>query len=261
MAVSDPSPLSPEDEADLVAFADGRLDPERRAALQSRLDADPELAAALERQRAGLAAIATAVESTSAPLALRARVEELERGQQPRTRRARLPRIRFGGLGLAAATAAAAVLAVFALGGGPGVSDVVAAATRPPVAAVSPAQGPLLTERVEDVHFPNYLAKFGWKAVGTRTDEIEGRQTRTVFYEKGGRRIAYTIVAGEALPEPEDAPRDYVDGVLVRSLEERGYTVVTWERLGNTCVLASKDVPANELKELAAWKGKGAVRF
>ena len=48
----------------------------------------------------------------------------------------------------------------------------------------------VLNERVADVRFPNYLGKFGWKAVGTRVDEIEGRATRTVFYEKRGRRIA-----------------------------------------------------------------------
>ena len=66
------------------------------------------------------------------------------------------------------------------------------------VAAV-PADSKLLDESVGDVAFPNYAAKFGWKAVGTRTDEINGRKTRTVFYEKDGKRIAYTIVDGKAL--------------------------------------------------------------
>ena len=68
--------LSPEEQADLAALADGRLDPARRAAVEARLAAEPELAAALlERQRVAVAAIARAVEETSAPLALRARIE------------------------------------------------------------------------------------------------------------------------------------------------------------------------------------------
>ena len=70
--------LSPEEEADLAALADGRLDPARRAAVEARLAAEPELAAAFERQRVAVAAIGRAVEGTSAPLALRARIERLE---------------------------------------------------------------------------------------------------------------------------------------------------------------------------------------
>ena len=44
-------------------------------------------------------------------------------------------------------------------------------------------------------------------------------------------------------------------------LEEDGRTVVTWERGGHTCVLSAEGVPADELLELAGWKGKGAVPF
>jgi hypothetical protein len=37
--------------------------------------------------------------------------------------------------------------------------------------------------------------------------------------------------------------------------------VVTWQRLGHTCVLSATDVPRGELVKLAAWKAKGALPF
>jgi hypothetical protein len=148
-------------------------------------------------------------------------------------------------------------------GGSPGIEDVAAAAERPPGTAVAPvpAASKVLRERVEDVPFPNYAGKFGWRAAGTRTDEIGGRETRTVFYEKGGRRIAYTVVAGEALEQPGDAAQATREGTPLRSLRSDGRDVVTWRRSGQTCVLSAEDVPRAELLELAAWKGMGAVAF
>jgi hypothetical protein len=163
------------------------------------------------------------------------------------------------------AGAVAAVLAAIVLfgGGGPGIDDVAAAAVRQPTGPVAavPAKSPLLREDVEGVIFPNYLTKFGWKAVGTRTDEIGGRDTRTVFYEKGGNRIAYTIVEGDALEWPDDASKASVEGTVLRALEYDGRDVVTWKRGGHTCVLSSDDVPRAELLALAGWKAKGAVKF
>ena len=78
--------LPPEDEADLVALADDRLPPARRAEVEARVAAEPSLAAALESQRAALALIACLV--TPAPLELRLRVEELKAARGPRARAA-----------------------------------------------------------------------------------------------------------------------------------------------------------------------------
>jgi hypothetical protein len=258
-------PLSEPDEATLTAYVDGRLEPAERAEFEARLRAEPALAAALDQQRAGLSAITTAVESVSAPLALRARVEELQRGGGKVTRPKRERRRGWGWLpaaGLAAA-AVAAVAIVIAFSGGPATAEVLAAAVRPPVAAVQldPGQPKLLKDHVDDVRFPNFEGKFGWEADGVRTDEIGGRDTKTVFYRHEGRRIAYTIVEGEQLAWPPGSDRVERDGVKMRVFEGDGRTAVTWRRNGRTCILSSTDVPTDQLVELASWKGQGAVDF
>jgi hypothetical protein len=260
--MSDPQPLSEADEADLAAFADGRLEPDRRAALEARIESDARLAHALDRQRAGLTAITAAAASVSAPMALRARVEAMQREPEPR-RRWRMPSLR---LWLPAAGLAAAVVIVAAIvvlgGGAPSTDTIIAAATRPPTASVSldPRQPALLRDRVEAVRFPNFEQKFGWEAKGTRTDELDGRDTRTVFYRREGREAAYTIVGGEALPWP-DGERTEIEGIKLRSFTQGDRTVVTWRRGGHTCVISGRDVSKASLLELAAWKGKGAVTF
>jgi hypothetical protein len=264
--MTEPTPLSESDEAALAAYADGRLEPAERAELEARLASEPALAAALDGQRVGLAAITTAVESVSAPLALRARVEAMERGEATAAPRRRRERRRgwgwLPGAGLAAA-ALAAVAIVVAFSGGPATAEVLAAAVRPPVAAVQldPGQPRLLRDQIDDVRFPNYEGKFGWEAEGVRTDEIGGRETKTVFYRREGRRIAYTIVEGEQLAWPPGTEPTEREGTELRVFEGDGRTAVTWRRNGRTCILSATNVPADQLLELAAWKGQGAVDF
>ena len=216
----------------------------------------------------GRDAVTAAAEATGAPLALKTRVEELgaargrHKGDKRSTVRTRLGGLRWPTAGLAAGAVAVALAVVVLVGGGPGIEDVAAAALRPPTAAIAPvaADSKVLKERVADVRFPNYLGKFGWKAVGTRTDEIEGRATRTVFYEKDGRRIAYTVVSGAALENPDAASRATVEGTVLRSLRAKGLDVVTWRRRGHTCVLSSKDVPLEELPDARRLEGQGRRR-
>ena len=253
-----------------LAYVDGNLDPDERGRVEARAAEDPSFAAALALQQQGRDAIVTASESAGAPLALRARVEAMaapgrRHGDRRPSARTRLGGIRWPGAGLVAGALAAVLAAIVLVGGGPGVEDVAAAAERPPSAQVAavPPTSKLLDEKIGDVSFPNYAGKFGWKAVGTRTDEIDGRDTRTVFYEKDGRRIAYTVVDGDALSKPDDAAKATREGTELRSLTSDGRTVVTWERNGQTCVLSvvEGDVSRDELLELAGWKGQGAVDF
>ncbi len=270
MIVADEPPdLSAEDEADLVAFVDGRLEPDGRARVEARAAKDPAYRAALLHQEVGRNAVVTAAEATGAPLALKTRVEEMgaARGRRHGVRgpsaRTRLGGIRWPAAGVVIGAFAVVLAAIVIVGGGPGVEDVAAAAERPPRAPVAPvpATSKLLHEHVADVAFPNYAGKFGWKAVGTRTDEIDGRGTRTVFYEKAGRRIAYTVVSGAALDRPGEAKQATREGTVLWTYRPDGRDIVTWRRRGHTCVLSAKGVPRGELLDLAGWKGKGAVGF
>jgi hypothetical protein len=235
--------LPPAIEADLVALADGTLDPVRRVALEARAATDPVLAAAIAQQRFTVAAISAANAETVAPPALHALAGTVAESRSStrwwrrRVRRGALGRPWAPAAGLVAAAAAAAV--VLAVSSGPVVDDVMAAANRPPVAAAAPGT------QIDGIEFPSYE---GWRATGTRTDTIEGRDTRTVFYERGGRTVAYTIVAGKALEPPLDAERS---GEIL-SFDRGTRTVVTWEERGRTCVL-SGDVDAATLEWLAAW--------
>jgi anti-sigma factor RsiW len=271
IVVDQPHDLSADDEAALVAYVDGNLDAGGRAQIERRAASDPSYAAALALQQQGRDAIVTTAESTGAPLALRTRVEGLaaqgrRHGDRRPSARTRLGGIRWPGAGLVAGAVAVALAAIVLFGGGgPGIDDVAAAAVREPTAQVAqvPADSKLLEESVQDVAFPNYAAKFGWEPVGTRTDTIGGRHTRTVFYEKDGKRIAYTIVEGDALSVPGDAATATREGTELASFESEGRTVVTWKRNGHTCVLSAiqPEVPTDQLLELAGWKGKGAIPF
>ena len=213
----------------------------------------------LERERFAVVALRSL--ELAAPAGLRMRIEaERERARRPARRR----RITLGGA-LAGATAAAAVLVALLLPGGAGGPSVVEAAelaTRPPT---EPAPGPgrpkLLDTSAFGLPFPDWAEKFGWEPTGRRVDEIDGRRAVTVFYEKEGREIAYTIISGEALPAPEPSAAARREGTALRYVADDGRTIVTWERNGRTCVLSGSEVPATTLLNLAGWKGLGAVPF
>jgi anti-sigma factor RsiW len=216
--------LPPDDEADLAALADGALYGPRRAALEARLAREPSLAAAFEQQRAVVSMLAAS--APRAPLSLHLLVEELEVAQPVRRRR-------WPAAALAVAATVAAFVALLAAQG-PAIDDVLAVAARP---ATAPAS---LSRPFEGVRFPSYER---WRATGERTDVIDGREVRTVFYERDGRVIAYAIVAGPALAD---------DGAL-RTIRRDGQVAVTWTRDGRTCVIAGSGVDAGVLEKLAVW--------
>ena len=215
--------LTPEDEADLAALADGALYGPRRHALDARLRVDPALAAALERQRTAVSMLAAT--AVPAPLSLRLRVEELQRA--PVRRRRRLPAL------VLAFTASVAAVLVLVLGSGPVVDDVLAVALRP---ATAPA---VAGEQFEGIRFPRYEQ---WRMTGARTDVVDGRTVRTVFYARDGREIAYSIVAGPALS----------DDSALRTVRDGSLSAVTWTRDGRTCVIVGTGDP-EVLARLAVW--------
>ena len=242
--------------ADLSALADGTLDPARRAHVEARIGASPELTALYERERRVVQALHHARATERAPQRLRAKIEASRPSGAARARR----RFAYAG-GAVAALAAVALALVLALPSGtpgaPSVSDAAALAARGPAQAapvpdISTPAG-RLQQNVGDVYFPNWTSRFGWKAVGSRTDKLGGHTAVTVYYRSTDATIAYTIVHAPPLPEPPGKATNR-DGTQLWTLEVNGRLVVTWRRAGDTCVLSGTGIKAGELQRLAAWK-------
>jgi anti-sigma factor RsiW len=259
------SKLNAQEMAELVALADGSLPAERRGPLEARIAESPELQELLDRQRKAVAATRAAA-TAPVPASLQATVEDRVRGnaadQRPRRPRRLVPGLALGGT---VAAAAAVVLALVLTGGpsGPSVADAARLASQPPN---GPAPARLddskakLTAQVDGVVFPDFARTYGWRPVGVRQDEVEGRYAKAVYYEKGGERIGYVITAGSALPQPSGAKTIERRGVRYEKLSVDGQPAVTWERLGHTCVLTGGSSPS-ELMTLASWRGGGTLRY
>jgi hypothetical protein len=262
-----------EEHAALAALADGSLRGRRRADLEEEVARSPELQALLAEQERAVALLRGA--DVRAPASLRTRVEGAgaRPGRATRSGRAARAAPRFG-LGHAAAATVALVVAVLALvlvlDGSSGVSapSLAEAATLGQRAPAAPAPGSsatqpkLLAASVEGVPFPNWRAKFGWRAVGERSATIGGRDTTTVFYAKAGKRLAYTIVAGDPLKVPSGGAPAVREGTpLLAFAGLAGRPAVTWVREGHTCLLTAVGVPRATMLKLAGWKGQGAVPF
>ncbi len=184
-----------------------------------------------------------------APASLRARVETARR---PAPRR----RLAYSGVLAGAVAAVVAALLLVLPASAPSLAQATAVAARGPVAA-APGPDPgapraQLGRDVEDVYFPNWSST-GWRAVGQRTDTLDGRRMATVYYRWDRAQIAYTIVSLPALSQPA-APVSYVRGLALRTLTVDGRLVVTWRRAGHTCILSTgQGVPPAVLRSLAAW--------
>jgi hypothetical protein len=248
---------------ELAALADGSLAAERRQALEAEVARSDEAARLLAEQERAVALVRAAGADVEAPARLRARIEAERRA------RSRVPRPRAlvlaGGAVAAAVTAVALALTLpGGVPGGPTTADAAALAALPatgPAPDARPGAPALLGDGVDGVPFPSWSAEFGWNAVGSRTDELQEREARTIFYAKEGKRIAYTIVAGDALKGPEPAALGVRGGVELRFFEHDAREAVTWLRDGRTCVLSGVGVSRDVLGKLAVWKGDGAVPF
>ncbi len=242
--------------ADLSALADGTLDPARRGEVEAWVASSPELRALYERERRAVEILHRARATDRAPAALRARIESERPSPRVRNRR------RFA-YGAALAGAIAAVVLALALivptgtPGAPSVSEAAALALRGPNAS-APVPDPRypasrLRQDVDEIYFPNWATAFGWSPVGTRIDHINGRQAVTVYYERRGKRVAYTIVSAPALKVPA-ASVTTVHGTEMQTLTLNGRWVVTWRRNDHTCLLSGKGVPPSVMRRLAAWR-------
>jgi hypothetical protein len=246
---------------DLARLADGSLRGRARTKLEARVATSPVLRAALERQRATASALRGL--DVAAPPRLRQRIEaDRARPSAPVRRR----RLAFGGALAGAAAAIALTIALVAPSGsgGPTVVQAAQLSNLPATEAsvpVDPANPKLLDAAVDGVPFPNLHANFVWHEAGDRSDELDGRDTKTVFYERAGQRIGYTILSGDPIDPPAGANPSVQNGVRLSTATEDGRAIVTWLRDGRTCVLSGKHVSAKDLREVASWKGDGAVPF
>jgi hypothetical protein len=204
-----------------------------------------------------VAALAEARTRDVAPPRLHAQIRTMH-GQ-----RAKRPAWRGTGMYAGAfATAVAAIVAVVILaspGGTPGaptLAQAVALSARAPAASgprpdsEDPAQR--LNVGVGRIYFPNWSRSPGWRAVGKRVDTINGRRAVTVYYVRGSREVAYTIVGAPILRWPAVAPHR-VNRVALRTLALDGRLVTTWRRGDHTCVLSSTGVTRTVLERLASW--------
>jgi hypothetical protein len=215
----------------------------------------------LARAREGQALIAAAVSDVRAPQSLR---ESVERERERVATRARAPFWRQHRLGLALASAAAVAVAVVVIvtqgnesTGEPALAKVSGVAR---LDATAPAPRPVggtppeLDARVGNLVFPDWQAKFGWKAVGRRDDTLSGRHVTTVLYRNDqGARMGYAVVSGDTLGAVPPGRRVTHMGKTYHVASVAGRTMVTWNQQGHTCVLlASPEVPRKRLVEIAA---------
>ncbi|HTX45501.1 MAG TPA: hypothetical protein VMD48_04440 [Solirubrobacteraceae bacterium] len=241
------------DTRDISALADGTLDPARREQVQAQIAASPELTALYERERSVVALLHEARARDRAPAALRERIDRAGARKASAGWRATPINRLLGGL-VATAVVVIALVLILPAGtpGSPSVSQAAALATLPPTEhpLVDSYDRANLLTNVQGLHFPNWGSQEGWKAVGERHDRLDGRAVTTVFYARGGMRIAYTIVDMPVLKTPSGGRLS--GGYL--SLTLGGRDVVTWHNDNHTCVLsaAGSHVPAPVLLALAA---------
>jgi hypothetical protein len=216
----------------------------------------------------GRALIAAAVAETTAPLALRERIEA-DRARVGQRGGARRSRGLLGKLVPAAGLVAVVVVAlVLVLGGSsaPSVLATASLATRGPVLpapAEDESNDAVLKASMDGVPFPYWGDSFQWEAVGARDDKIEDRSAKTVYYDNPkGARAAYTILGGDKIDAPSGARKQTKNGVKLWIAEDHGRRIVTWTRNGHTCVLSAPlAVPEQKLLQLASWTGKGNLSF
>jgi hypothetical protein len=253
MAEPDEQSPTPRQLIDLSALADGSLDPRRRQAVERWIADSPHRRSLYERERATVEMLRDAA-AEHAPARLRMQVVSLRAGRAARARRARGYAALTGAL--AAAAAALTLLLPGGTPGSPSVSEAAQLALRGPTTR-APVPDPTdprikLDQRLEGLYFPNWSGTLGWRPVGARRDRLDGRPVVTVYYERQGLSVAYTIVGAPALAHPA-APVTQLARVALQVLGVRGRTVVTWRRADHTCVLSASAVPVGMLEQLADW--------
>jgi hypothetical protein len=197
--------------------------------------------------------IREAAEGVTAPDRLHALVAEETARHRPVRRRRLL--VLGGGLAAAAAAVVVALVLVLGSGGGPPIQDAVALAQRTPTRdapAVDPTNPKRVDKQVGGVWFPNYEGYTGWKPIGSRTDDLDGRRAVTVAYQGAGGPVSYTIVDGDPLEVPKGVPwHKYARFRAAILRDDGGERVIAWEKGGRTCIIAGRGEDVAALLEAA----------
>ncbi len=171
----------------------------------------------------------------------------------------------LAGAGAVALAAIAIVIAGGSGGGGAPTLSLRAAAAPTLLSATLPAphesraNHAQLAANVEDVPFPYWGERPGWRSTGERSDRIAARAVTTVFYTDGpGRRVGYAILAGTPAPKLAEGVTAVRGGVSYRLLNIAGAPAVMWLRDGHLCVVSGKGVSSATLLRLASWTGSAA---
>ena len=104
--------------------------------------------------------------------------------------------------------------------------------------------------------FPDFAARAGWVPSGAREDSREGRAISTVFWDRAGRRVAYSVVSGDPVDAPDDARRTGRRGVLLRSFDVAGRRAVTWNENGHTAVISAIGISRAALYNLSGGRAR-----
>jgi hypothetical protein len=203
------------------------------------------------------AAIRAASAQVSASDDLRARItQDRLRGTHARRRRFR-PAVLAAGGTLAALAVALAIVLAPGSSGAPSVADAAGVALRAPTRpapAVDRSDPRFVRASLAGVRFPNYAYDSRWGTVGGRIDTLAHRPSQTVVYGLGPVRVGYTIVDGQPLTAPPGARAADADGTPVWVASLDGALVVSWERAGHTCVLASRTATLPQMLRFVAWR-------
>jgi hypothetical protein len=207
-----------------------------------------------------------------APERLHRSIERLEAEAARRPARRWTPPARSATLRPALATAGVAIVLAVVLAvtlpldgpSEPTVPEAAELSLRPatePAPHESPRRPELLRRSFAGVSYPAWSERFGWRATGARSDELDDRATETVFYEHTHHRIGYTVISGAPIEPPADAEVLTVAGIELHRFRLGRQDVVTFERGGRTCVLSGAVHDPDTLVKLASWEGKGSVSF
>ena len=213
----------------------------------------------LALSREGKARIDAAMADVRAPQSLREGIERERAASAARPSLWHRYRWALAGAGAAAALAVAIPLALQSGqdAENPSLEAVYAAAEQSPAAAAPATVGgdpPNLDARVGALRFPDWRAKFGWRATGRSHSDVAGRDVTTVTYGNDeGAELGYAVVAGKPLAETPAGEQVRRGGNAYTVAREGERTIVTWTQQGHTCaIVAPAAVPRSTLVALAA---------